>query len=57
MSWHIDQVCSNATAHALFERVQVQRKRDVEVPRPFADYEVKIAADDLLNGVTLVQPF
>ena len=46
----------NAPAHLLFERIQVQRKRDVEVPRSFADYEVKIAADDLPSGVTLLQP-
>jgi len=51
-----DSELGNAPAHALFERVQVQRKAGVEVPRAFADYAVSVAADDLPNGVTLAQP-
>ena len=51
-----DSELGNAPAHALFERVQVQRNAGVEVPRLFADYAVSVAADDLPNGVTLVQP-
>jgi CRISPR-associated protein Csd2 len=51
-----DSELGNAPAHALFERVQVQRNAGVEVPRSFADYAVSVAADDLPNGVTLVQP-
>lgn len=52
-----DSELGNAPAHALFERVQVQRKEGVEVPRAFADYTVNVAANDLPNGVTFTQPF
>ena len=51
-----DSELGNAPAHALFERVQVKRKEGVDAPRAFADYAVSISADDLPNGVTLVQP-
>ena len=51
-----DSELGNAPAHALFDRVQVQRKEGVDVPRSFADYEVRVAADDLPPGVTLLQP-
>ena len=40
----------------LFERVQVQRNAGVEVPRAFEDYAVSVTADDVPNGVSLVQP-
>lgn len=43
----------NAHAHKLFERVQVQRKASVEVPRKFADYEVRVDQASLPTGVTL----
>lgn len=51
-----DSELGNAPAHALFERVQVQRKEGVEVPRAFADYTVNVAANDLPNGVSLIRP-
>lgn len=51
-----DSELGNAPAHALFERVQVQRKAGVEVPRAFTDYTVSVAADDLPNGVSLIRP-
>lgn len=51
-----DSELGNAPAHALFERVQVQRKAGVEVPRSFADYAVSVAADGLPNGVSLIRP-
>ncbi|MCG3185530.1 MAG: hypothetical protein IOMNBAOH_00037 [Rhodocyclaceae bacterium] len=51
-----DSELGNAPAHALFERVKVQRKAGVEVPRAFADYAVSVAADDLPNGVSLIRP-
>lgn len=51
-----DSELGNAPAHALFERVRVQRKAGVEVPRSFADYTVNVAADDLPSGVALAQP-
>ncbi|GMU45300.1 MAG: hypothetical protein AMXMBFR26_00820 [Porticoccaceae bacterium] len=51
-----DSELGNAPAHALFERVQVQRRPGVEVPRAFADYQVNVAANDLPNGVSLIRP-
>jgi hypothetical protein len=46
----------NASAHALFERIQVQRKEVVEAPRSFADYAVDVAAGDLPTGISLIRP-
>lgn len=51
----------NAHAHDLFERIQVQRRDGVAVPRSFGDYEVAIAGGSLepdaereiVPGVTL----
>jgi CRISPR-associated protein Csd2 len=51
-----DSELGNAPAHALFERIQVQRKEGVDAPRSFADYMVSVAADDLPSGVNLTQP-
>ncbi|HMM46251.1 MAG TPA: type I-C CRISPR-associated protein Cas7/Csd2 [Candidatus Macondimonas sp.] len=51
-----DSELGNAPAHALFERVQIKRKDGVEVPRAFVDYEVRVAADDLPTGVSLIRP-
>jgi CRISPR-associated protein Csd2 len=51
-----DSELGNAPAHALFERIQVQRKAGVEVPRSFQDYDVSVSAQDLPVGVTLMQP-
>lgn len=51
-----DSELGNAPAHALFERVQVQRKDGVDVPRAFADYRVSVNLEGLPAGVTLEQP-
>lgn len=51
-----DSELGNAPAHALFERIRVQRREGVEAPRSFADYVVSVAADDLPSGVNLAQP-
>jgi CRISPR-associated protein Csd2 len=45
----------NAHAHDLFDRIRVERKSDVEVPRGFSDYTVTINEADLPNGVTLIR--
>lgn len=42
----------NAPAHALFERIVVQRKDGIEAPRAFSDYVVSVA-DSLPDGVQL----
>ncbi|MCS7190605.1 MAG: type I-C CRISPR-associated protein Cas7/Csd2, partial [Fimbriimonadales bacterium] len=42
----------NAPAHALFERIVVQRKDGIEAPRAFSDYVVSVA-DSLPDSVQL----
>ncbi len=48
-----DSALGKAPAHALFERVQVQKKEGVTAPRAFSDYRVQVAGEDLPEGVTL----
>lgn len=43
----------NAPAHALFERITVERKSGTTAARSFADYAVAIDESGLPNGVTL----
>lgn len=50
-----DSELGNAHAHALFDRIKVTRKADVDVARGFADYGVSIDEADLPNGVTLIK--
>lgn len=50
-----DLELGNASAHSLFERIQVKRKDTVDVARSFDDYDVVIRDLDLPGGVTLMQ--
>ncbi len=43
----------NAPAYSLFERVKIERKEGVSVPREFSDYDVTLYGDDLPAGVTV----
>lgn len=43
----------NAPAHKLFERLTIERKEGIDVPRKFGDYEVSLDDTDLPEGVTL----
>lgn len=45
----------NAAAHALFDRIRVQRKQGVEVARSFQDYEVIVNEADMPSGVTFLR--
>ena len=45
----------NAPSHLLFERVQVERKPGVAVPRKYSDYLVTIDKDNLPAGVELIE--
>lgn len=45
----------NAPSHALFERVQVQRKPESLVPRSFGDYAVTVNRDTLPEGVEIIE--
>jgi CRISPR-associated protein Csd2 len=50
-----DSELGNAHAHALFDRISIKRKADVDVPRSFSDYEVTIDDTALPSGVTLIK--
>ncbi len=43
----------SAPAYSLFERVKIERKEGVSVPREFSDYDVTLYGDDLPAGVTV----
>jgi len=45
----------NAPSHLLFERVHVERKPDVQVPRKFSDYVVTIDRENLPEGVEIIE--
>ncbi|MCI0733920.1 MAG: type I-C CRISPR-associated protein Cas7/Csd2 [Methylococcaceae bacterium] len=45
----------NASAHSLFERIQVQIKNGTSVPRAFTDYEIEVDGQNLPNGVELIR--
>lgn len=48
-----DSALGSAPSHKLFELVTIKKKDDVEVPRAFSDYELKIDEANLPSGVTL----
>jgi CRISPR-associated protein Csd2 len=48
-----DSELGNAPAHKLFDAVTVERKKDVDVPRRFADYTVAIDTAAIPAGVTV----
>ncbi|WP_312262731.1 type I-C CRISPR-associated protein Cas7/Csd2 [Candidatus Igneacidithiobacillus taiwanensis] len=50
-----DSELGNAPAHDLFDRIEVNRKAGVEVPRGFADYEVFVNDTEMPSGVTLLR--
>ena len=47
-----ESALGKAPAHTLFERVQVKRKSDIDVPRSFDDYQITIQGEDP-DGVRL----
>ncbi len=50
-----DSELGNAHAHALFERIAIQRKEGVEVPRSFGDYLVRVDDANLPNCGSLIR--
>jgi CRISPR-associated protein Csd2 len=51
-----DSKLGNAPAHALFDRVKVERKKESSGPaRSFTDYDVMINNNDLPTGVELIE--
>jgi CRISPR-associated protein Csd2 len=46
----------NAPAHALFDRVRVERKPGVEVARSYSDYDVTVDEAGLPAGVSILRP-
>ncbi|HUP58785.1 MAG TPA: type I-C CRISPR-associated protein Cas7/Csd2 [Thermoanaerobaculia bacterium] len=49
-----DSHLGNASAHSLFDRIQVKRKDTARPPRAFSDYEVAIDQKNLPAGVELI---
>lgn len=50
-----DSQLGNAPSHKLFDAVAVERKKNAEVPRSFADYNVTVAADQIPKGVRVLE--
>jgi len=50
-----DSELGNAPANKLFDRVKVQKKESVAVPRSFADYDVSIDKDNLPTGIEVLE--
>lgn len=50
-----DSELGNAHAHALFDRIKIKRRDDVEVPRSFGDYDVSVDEAGLPAGVSLIK--
>ena len=48
-----ETMLGNAPSHVLFDKVVIEKKEDVEVPRKFADYTIII--DDMPEGVELIE--
>jgi CRISPR-associated protein Csd2 len=50
-----DSALGSAPSHKLFELVAVKKKDGGEVPRSFADYEVKIERESLPKGIEIIE--
>jgi CRISPR-associated protein Csd2 len=48
-----ESMLGNASAHSLFERINVQRKNTEAPARAFSDYEVTVDSSDLPSGITI----
>jgi CRISPR-associated protein Csd2 len=48
-----DSALGNAPSHALFEKIEIERKAEAEVTRKFTDYTIKVAP--MPEGVTLIE--
>lgn len=50
-----ESVFGNAPSHKLFERVKVDMKEGVSVPRSIHDFEIKIDFENIPSGVELIE--
>ncbi|MFZ3070468.1 MAG: type I-C CRISPR-associated protein Cas7/Csd2 [Anaerolineaceae bacterium] len=50
-----DSELGNAPSHKLLELIKVQRTHQDAPPRSFTDYQVSVAADQVPDGVTLIE--
>jgi len=50
-----DSKLGNASAHKLFDRIQIKRKDDAKPARSFSDYEITIDRTDFPQGVELIE--
>jgi len=50
-----ESALGNAPAHALFERIRVERKNTNKPPREFQDYSVSVNRENLPAGITVLE--
>jgi CRISPR-associated protein Csd2 len=50
-----ESALGNAPAHALFERIRVERKNTNKPPREFQDYSVSVNRENLPAGITILE--
>lgn len=50
-----ESALGNVPSHKLFDRIKIEKKEGVVVPRKFSDYEVKIDRTALPNGVEVIE--
>jgi len=50
-----DDSLGNAPAHALFDRIAIERREGVSAPRAYRDYCVTVDMENMPEGVTLTQ--
>ena len=50
-----DSALGSAQSHKLFDAVSIQRREDVEIPRSFSDYTVKINHSAIPKGVEVIE--
>lgn len=49
-----DSELGNAPSYKLFEKININKKEDVTVPRKFADYDFSVDTDTLPSGVECI---
>lgn len=52
-----DTALGNAPAHRLFDLVKVSKRKDVNPPRSYKDYQVEVDQANVPSGVTLIEKF
>ncbi|HCX48641.1 MAG TPA: type I-C CRISPR-associated protein Cas7/Csd2 [Bacillus sp. (in: Bacteria)] len=50
-----DSVFGNAPSHKLFERLSIELKQDVMIPRAIQDFQISVDYEDLPSGVEIIE--